>query len=168
MRRIWTRTSRSTASIPAGRLYSKAEAFMSKIAEFYAGEIVSPFPDGPYVIGGNCHGAKVAVKIARILMETGRRVEKLCFLEYPGTNLHDFDGQLLLMYGTQSHRREYRAIRWGAPGWRAPFRRPPVVELVSGEHGQFFHGSSSLQRPKPVKFEGDSPHTHPDAPRCWG
>ena len=89
MRRIWTRTSRSTASIPAGRLYSKAEAFMSKIAEFYAGEIVSLFPDGPYVIGGNCHGAKVAVKIARILMESGRRVEKLCFLEYPGTNLHE-------------------------------------------------------------------------------
>lgn len=124
-----------------GRLYPKTEAIMSRVAEYYAGEIVSLFPDGPYVIGGNCRGAKVAVRIARILMESGRSVDKLCFLEYSGDGieiLHGFDGRLLLMYGKQSHRRAYRGIRWGAPGWRAQFRRPPVVEWVSGVHGRFF------------------------------
>ena len=100
------------------------------------------FPEGPYVIGGNCRGAKVALKIARILIESGRSVEKLCFLEYSGKSLYDFDGKLLLMYGKQSHHRAYRAIRWAAPGWRAPFRRAPVIEWVSGLHGRFFQANN--------------------------
>ena len=33
-----------------GRLFPKTEAWMSAIAEFFAGEIVSLFPDGPYAI----------------------------------------------------------------------------------------------------------------------
>ena len=110
-----------------GRLFAKTEASMSKIAGFYAGEIVSLFPDGPYALGGNCRGAKVAVKIARILEASGRKVEKLCFLEHAPTSLHDFDGQMLLMFGKLSDHRAYRAIRWRAPGWREQFRRAPVA-----------------------------------------
>ena len=42
------------------------------------------------------------------------------------------------MYGKQSKLRAYRAMRWGRAGWRAPFRRPPAVEWVSGSSGRYF------------------------------
>lgn len=143
-----------------GRLFPKTEASMSGIAEFYAGEIVSLFPDGPYAIGGNCRGAKVAVKIAAILEASGRKVEKLCFLEYSNTRLYDFDGQVLMMFGTQSRHRAYRAIRWGAPGWRESFRQAPVAAWVSGAHGQLFqpYNVPTLAR-KLDRFLGERPRS---------
>lgn len=121
-----------------GKLFARTDAFVARIARYHAEEIIALRPDGPYVIGGDCHGGRVAVEIARVLAASGRSVEKLCLLEYSNPGLHDFDGQLLLLFGKQSRLRAYRAIRWGAPGWREPFRRPPVVEGVSGSHGRYF------------------------------
>ena len=121
-----------------GKLFARTDAFVARIARYHAEEIIALHPDGPYVIGGDCHGGRVAVEIARVLAASGRSVEKLCLLEYSNPGLHDFDGQLLLLFGKQSRLRAYRAIRWGAPGWREPFRRPPGVEWVSGSHGRYF------------------------------
>jgi hypothetical protein len=118
-----------------GRLFEKSDAVFSKIAEFYAEEIVSLYPDGPYRLGGTCQGAKVALKIARILQASGRVVDRLCLLELASPDFYDYDGQLLLMYGKRSKHRVYRSIGWGKPGWRKRFLREPVVEWVPGQHG---------------------------------
>jgi acyl-CoA synthetase (AMP-forming)/AMP-acid ligase II/acyl carrier protein len=146
-----------------GRLFPRTDAVVSKIAEFYAEEIISLQADGPYVLGGNCQGAKVTLEIARILTASGRSVEKLCLLEYSNTSLHSHDGQLLLMFGNQSRLRAYRPIRWGMPGWRAPFRGWPVVEWVSGTRGRSFrpYNVATLAR-KLDRFLQDRPqHSSP-------
>ena len=131
-----------------GWLFPKTPEVTAKIAQFLAEEIIALDPNGPYILGGNCGGAKVALQIARILMDSGRKVEKLCLLEYSKTILKDpegerllkeFDGEVLLMYGKQSKLRAYRGLCWGAPGWRAAFRSPLEVVWVPGAHGRFFH-----------------------------
>jgi len=130
-----------------GWLFPKTDEIYAKITRFYADEIVSLVPEGPYIIGGNCGGSMVALRIARLLIDGGRKVEKICLLEHSRDILNDDAGQkllheteipVLLMYGKQSKLVAYRAMRWGLPGWRKPFRRVPSVEWVSGSSGKYF------------------------------
>ncbi|MFQ5566686.1 MAG: AMP-binding protein, partial [Paracoccaceae bacterium] len=79
-----------------GWLLPKTDEVRSKMARFYAEEIVSLFPDGPYRLGGNCGGSKMALEIARILMDEGRKVEKICLLEHSSAILDDAAGQTFL------------------------------------------------------------------------
>ena len=41
----------------------------------YAEEIEKAFPDGPYMLAGNCQGAIVALDIAREILYRGRKVQ---------------------------------------------------------------------------------------------
>lgn len=115
---------------------------MAGIAALYAAELLDRFRDGPFAIGGNCQGGKVAWMVTRLLQEAGREVDTLCLVEFSDPELAGFDGRLLMMFGKQSKHRHYRPIRWGRRGWESAFRRRPVVSWIDGAHGGFWRDAS--------------------------
>ena len=127
------------AIFSGGRMFPRTAGMAAKIARFSAGEIVALQPEGPYFLGGDCHGGRVAAAIAKVLAERGHEVRKLCLLEYASPDLHEFDGELLLLFGKQSRLMAYREIGFGEADWSAPFRHPPQVAWVGGPHGRYFY-----------------------------
>jgi oxalate---CoA ligase len=111
---------------------------ISAIAEHYIKEIQAIQPAGPLIIGGNCRGGRVAIRIAGKLRELGRKVSHLCILEMFERPTFDFDGELLFLFGKQSTEFRYRDFHYGRPSWKLPFRKPPRVEWVQGLHTKYF------------------------------
>ena len=111
---------------------------IARIGDHYAEEALALFPEGPFAIGGNCRGAKVACALALRLAALGREVSHLCLMEFFHPALFAYPGRVLLLYGRQSRHRAYRPFRWGRQGWALRFRRVPEVDWIPGEHGQFF------------------------------
>lgn len=109
------------------------------IVEYYLREIHDIQPEGPLLLGGNCRGGRVAIRLAKRLSELGREVSHLCILEMFERSLYDFEGKLLLMFGKQSKEFRYRDLHWGSLGWKRPFHRSPRIEWVQGRHAQFFN-----------------------------
>lgn len=120
------------------RQVPNTDDMMDRIARYYAAKLLELYPDGGFALGGNCQGARVAHRIARILTDEGRPPDRLCFLEYFDTALFEYPGKLMLMYGKHSKHKAYRPIRWGRAGWQDRFRTRPVVAFVTGRHGRFF------------------------------
>jgi len=108
------------------------------LAGHYLEQVLSIQPEGPYRLGGNCAGARVAMALAALLRERGAAVERLCLMEHFEPALYAEPGPLLLLYGRESHLELHRAFRWGEPGWSDPFRVVPRVEWLPGAHGEFF------------------------------
>jgi thioesterase domain-containing protein/acyl carrier protein len=108
------------------------------LAAHYVNEILNVKPHGPYILGGNCVGGKLAVEIAMQLQERGKDVERLCLIETFDERLFDFQGAMLLLYGDQSHLCAYKPFRWREPSWQESFKSVPLVEWLPGAHGQFF------------------------------
>jgi hypothetical protein len=108
------------------------------IAQYYAQEMLSIQPDGPLIIGGNCRGARIAVKLSYLLQELGRTVSHLMLSEYFDKITYGFNGKLLLMFGDKSDRHAQKWFSWGMPGWEKPFTNAPRVEWIRGSHGRFF------------------------------
>ncbi|MEZ5332857.1 MAG: amino acid adenylation domain-containing protein [Thermoanaerobaculia bacterium] len=109
-----------------------------RLAAHYLDEILAVQPEGPYRLGGNCGGARVAVSLARLLRERGAAIDRLCVMEHFDPTLYGDSGPLLLLYGRDSHLAAHRAFRWGEPGWQEAFAVPPRVEWIPGAHGEFF------------------------------
>ena len=59
------------------------------LARRYADKIGEAFPDGPYLIAGNCQGAIVALDVARESMSGGRKVQALVVADTPPFELFD-------------------------------------------------------------------------------
>jgi acyl-CoA synthetase (AMP-forming)/AMP-acid ligase II/acyl carrier protein len=113
-------------------------AKLSAVAEYYLREIHSLRPAGALILGGNCRGGRVAIRLAKRLAEVGREVSHLCILEMFERSLYDFDGKLQVMFGRQSSEFRYRDFHWGRPGWERPFRRLPRIKWVQGKHASYF------------------------------
>lgn len=111
---------------------------VKRIARHYLQELLAIDPNGPYRLGGNCSGAQVAVEMAIELRKKGKVVEKLICMEAFDQRLLDFSGEILLLYGKESHLRAHQQFDWGKPGWEKPFTQIPQVEWLPGPHGQFF------------------------------
>lgn len=108
------------------------------LARHYVEEIRAVDPHGPYSIGGNCQGARVACEIALLLRERGQTVRKLCLMEFFDPRLFDYEDPLLLLYGETSRLREQRRFGWPQEGWSRPFRVVPEVSWLPCGHGQYF------------------------------
>jgi len=108
------------------------------VVDKYYDEIVSGGFAPPFHIGGNCRGASIAAGLAMKLVENGYEVEKLCLLEHFSSSLFDFEGQLMLLNGSESHLQEYKKYNWQEPGWENQFKRKPTVYMIPGRHGFFF------------------------------
>jgi amino acid adenylation domain-containing protein len=113
-------------------------ATAGRLADHYLEEILAVEPTGPYRLGGNCGGARVAVALTERLRARGAYVERLCLLEHFEPGLYGHEGPMLLLYGRDSHLQAHRAFRWPDPGWAEPFVAVPEVHAIPGAHGQFF------------------------------
>ena len=114
------------------------------LADHYLRSILDIQPEGPYRLGGNCTGGRVAIALAQRLQERGATVERLCLLEHFEPVLYRHPGPLLLVYGRESHLRVYRSFGWPDRGWEARFDRRPEVVLTPGGHGEFFNDGDNL------------------------
>jgi len=108
------------------------------VADEYERELLALFPAGPLILGGNCRGADVALRLALRFLASSRPVSHLCLMEYFHSSLYDYAGRLLLLYGCESDERAYLAFNWGQAGWERRFRRVPDVHWIPGAHGHFF------------------------------
>jgi len=128
-----------------GRLFTTTEEMLQKLAQHYVDEILSVAPNGPYLIGGNCKGGWIAVRVARILIASGRQVEALCLLEHSDPSLSDFEGRLMFLFGKQSKLRTFRNIGWERSGWSKRFPRKPSIGWVPGRHAHIFRTDNAAQ-----------------------
>lgn len=128
-----------------GKIIEMDDASMARLARHYVAELLREFPDGGFVLGGNCKGARLAWEVAQQIEQAGAKVDCLCMLEYSSSDLHRFHRPMLLMFGKQSRQKAYKAINWGDAGWDRAFNVPPTVSWVDGTHGGFFR-SDTTQR----------------------
>ena len=102
----------------------------------YLWEILSLPLSGPFVLGGNCQGAIIALALARRLRQLGRPLRKLILLEWAFSDGR-YDGPTLLMYGERSPLAEHYTAESDRVTWRADFPGVVPVPLPAG-HGGFF------------------------------
>jgi acyl-CoA synthetase (AMP-forming)/AMP-acid ligase II/acyl carrier protein len=121
-----------------GKLFRRDDEKLFNLAKLYADELAKLFPEGNFLIGGNCQGGQTGWMVAKLLMDANRQVDALCCLEYSHRELLSFGGQTLLMFGRHSKQMSYRPINWGRSGWKSAFFHPPVVSWIDGTHGGFF------------------------------
>ncbi len=126
-----------------GKIIDMDDASMARLARHYVAELLREFPEGDFILGGNCKGARLAWEVARQIEQKGRTVSRLCLLEYSSAELHAFPKPLLLMFGKQSRQKAYKAINWGDAGWETAFITSPVVSWVDGAHGGFFRSDTT-------------------------
>ena len=89
------------------------------LARRYADEIEEAFPDGPYLIAGNCQGAIIALNVARELMSNGRKIRALVVADTPPFELFDnapFDAPVVTYLANRSKFNPYRKYRFPAQG----------------------------------------------------
>ena len=123
-----------------GKIMDMRDETMDRLGRLYADALVDEFPQGNFLLGGNCKGARLAWEVACHLAARGRAVDKLCLMEFSSPDLHRFQGAMLLMFKQHSRRRAYRPIAWGKEGWERAFAHPPVVTWIDGAHGGSFRG----------------------------
>ena len=119
-------------------LRNRTKGKMEALASYYVKEILKIDPKGPYLLGGNCTGALISCNIAFQLLALGKKIDRLCFLEFFDPRLFDYPDKMMLIYGKDSHLKAYEPFGWGRPGWEKAFQAAPRVEWIPGAHGQYF------------------------------
>ena len=109
---------------------------LQALAALYAREIRQLDPVGPYCVGGNCQGAKVAFDVAHELLRGGAGVALLIlmesFIERP------YPGRVALIFGSESRRfNPYHFHPAPDAVWQDNYGEFSV-DILSGQHGQFF------------------------------
>ncbi len=89
---------------------------ISALAEYYCEEILFVQPKGPYILGGYCFGAAIALEIARELTRRGGKVACLVVMEWPGPapayrRWYDLVGPLFSTRTRHDARRAGRLLR---------------------------------------------------------
>lgn len=112
-----------------------------RLARRYVDEIKQADPEGPYVIGGTCQGAVVALEIARQLQRENRSVRLLVLMD---THFWDtfegrpYAGPVACFAGNRSRFNPYRQFRAPQAGWRKLLPGGSRVNLLGAEYGRFF------------------------------
>lgn len=110
---------------------------VESLGKYYAEEIISIQPEGPYLIGGNCKSAKIAFQIAHQLQIQGKYVALLCLMEQAVPLA--YSGQVALLFGDSSDRSPINYFLQPEKSWQAFYDGPTTVNSISGEHGRFFN-----------------------------
>ena len=110
------------------------------LARRYADEIEEAFPDGPYVVAGNCQGAVVALDVARELMSDGRQVRALVVADAAPFELFDnapFAAPVVAYLANRSKFNPYRKYRFPAQGLRKLLPAGCRMTTISAEYSRF-------------------------------
>ncbi len=118
------------------KVMTRTDENLAILASHYVDEVLAVRPQGPYIVGGNCGATRVAFPLALELKARGREVALLFmhekFIPRP------YAGRVALMFGAESDRNPYRQFADPAFGWRKYYSGPISVDIVSGEHAEFF------------------------------
>lgn len=106
------------------------------LARIYAKEIQRLYPEGPYLVGGNCQGGFIAAKIAQALIDDGAPVLLLCLLDFvPATA---YPGDVSLFFGRESTRfNPFFKSDTPEIGWKQLFGGV-AWDIIPGNHGKYF------------------------------
>jgi len=132
------------------------------IAVHYAAEMITLQPDGPFLLGGNCQGGKIARIIAMRLRELGRTVSLLILMELE--SFPPYEGPVALIFGRNSHFNPYKPGADPDAVFRSSYPAGFTVDIIAGAHGQFFESpnvetlASALKQRMPDPFEARHPH----------
>jgi hypothetical protein len=111
------------------------------LAGHYADEMIALQPDGPFLLGGNCQGSRIARAVAQELRERSREVSLLILVE-PRT-FPSYGGPVALIFARDSHLNPYG--KGGEPD--AVFRRAYpagyTVDFITGIHGGAFRSTNT-------------------------
>lgn len=112
-----------------------------RLARRYVDEIKQAEPAGPYVIGGTCQGALVALEVARQLQREGRMVRLLALMDTAFWTTFQglpYAGPVACFAGNRSRFNPYRQFRAPQAGWRKLLPGGSRVTLLEAEYGRFF------------------------------
>ena len=109
----------------------------------YMAEIERICPEGPFFIGGHCHGGVIALAIAQHALRRKRHVPLLVLMDWAG-ELQAYAGRVLLVAGRRNHARNARR-RFALPelAWHRAFGSFDVVE-VDGSYALDDHSLPAL------------------------
>lgn len=106
------------------------------LAERHAREILRHHSNGPLFIGGNCQSARIALRMARYLINHGKSVNLLCMLEQAPQVA--YPGRVALFFGRDSKKHNpFKRLSNPEIGWRRYYREV-VWDVVPGAHRQYF------------------------------
>ncbi|MFU0507345.1 AMP-binding protein [Pseudaminobacter sp. NGMCC 1.201702] len=110
----------------------KSDGNTNRLARYYAAEILSIQPQGPYLLGGFCQGGVVAFEIAKALRAMGREVALLClqdrFIAEP------YDGEVALFWGKRGWFCAYDLNDEPERGWAKYYSGPLSVFHSAADH----------------------------------
>jgi acyl carrier protein len=112
------------------------EANIQALATAYRREIQALWPDGPYLIGGNCQGGLIALAIAQQLWRLQQPVAMLALMEW-GFGPQAYAGRVALLWGEDSDKNPFRKSMDPAVLAKRLYRAH-TIDLLPGAHGQFF------------------------------
>jgi amino acid adenylation domain-containing protein len=108
------------------------------LAAHYVREILKVQPEGSYRLGGNCQSGRIIFEMARQLQQQGKTVAILCLLEVFIPKL--YFGEVALFFGRESDRfNPYKTFAEPELGYRKFYRGGFSINIVSGDHGQYFN-----------------------------
>lgn len=120
----------------ANRVMEKTDQNIDLLAQHYVDEITEIYPSGPVALGGNCQAARIALRIARRLVDAGRHVPILMQMEkfepYP------YRGAVAFLFGDQSDRDPYQKYIAPEIGYAKYIDGEMWIRYIKGPHGHFF------------------------------
>ena len=118
-----------------------AKAFVARYVE----EIKQAHPAGPYVIGGNCQGAIVALEVARALLAEGRQVQLLAVADTLIADLfegHPFAAPVALLLPNRSKFNPYRKFMFPDAGLKKLFPAGHKTSVLSAGYAAIMLGKA--------------------------
>ncbi len=113
------------------------DEYFRNLAEYYCEEIIKIYNSDEYILGGYCHGARLASFLVFQLQKMGKKVSKLIIVESFRTSLYDFQGDLQLIYGAKStYRVPDMSLKWLSPWWAKKFKNPLRIEIIPCGHDE--------------------------------
>jgi len=127
-------------------LISKFDAGVNVLARVYIKQLIRIYPEGRFILGGNCQGAYLAREMARELIKIGRHIELIFFIE--ADFYAPLDIPVANVYGKDSHFNPY--IKEENPGHRWVDMYPRYsVDFIPCKHGEIF---TNKNIPKLIKI----------------
>ncbi|MEM1410953.1 MAG: AMP-binding protein [Pseudomonadota bacterium] len=109
---------------------------LNHLASLYTDELLAVQPEGPYVLGGNCQSARIAMQMALELQRRGEHVALLCLQEQVVP--FRYDGRLALLFGERSKQNPAQYYASPEDSWQPFYGGEVAAHTISGAHGEFF------------------------------
>jgi hypothetical protein len=113
------------------------DPILREVSNQYLTELLAITHGRPFVVGGNCQGAIVALRMAQSLEALGAAPSTLVLMEWTWA-WGRYSKPVLLLYGNRSHTAKiYEAPGAAGHPWQHDFPKA-LARPIEGAHGEFF------------------------------